>query len=216
MTGSAREAIFASVRAALARGRSELERRGHSAPELPAASTLGSPQPYADLSARVEAFTSRLESVGGHVHRCADEASASAQLRAIVGEAAYAVSDSPLAVRVGPSAALGPDASRAELLECPLGLTGAQVAIAETGTLVLASAKERHRLISLVPPIHVAVIETRQIVATLGDALDAVKGDPAVTFITGPSRTADIELTLVVGVHGPKEVHVLLIDSPRQ
>ena len=87
--------------------------------------------------------------------------------------------------------------------------------IAETGTLVLESARERSRLLSLVPPIHVAVLSTRCICESLGDALARVRqgASHAITFITGPSRTSDIELTLVVGVHGPQTVHVLLLEE---
>jgi L-lactate dehydrogenase complex protein LldG len=97
----------------------------------------------------------------------------------------------------------------------------AQAAIADTGTLVLESDCERHRLVSLVPPLHIAIVNAEDIRDTLGDTLRAVSRDAAldmsrvITFITGPSRTADIELTLTVGVHGPKELYVILIDGPR-
>jgi L-lactate dehydrogenase complex protein LldG len=213
VSDAVREQILGRVREALARGRRELDRRGQSPPDLPDTSSLGAPATPIDRAARVEAFVARLESVDGQIHRCADEAEAANKLAELAGGASHAVSDSPLARRVAPGADLGPDASRAELLACSLGVTGAQAAIAETGTLVLTSGAERHRLISLLPPIHVAVLEASQIVETLGDALKLARGHPAVTFITGPSRTADIELTLVVGVHGPKELHVLLIDD---
>jgi L-lactate dehydrogenase complex protein LldG len=104
--------------------------------------------------------------------------------------------------------------SRDELFACDAGVTTAQWGIAETGTLVLESARERSRLISLVPPIHVALLSTRCICDSLGDALARVSiTSHAITFITGPSRTSDIELTLVVGVHGPQTVHVLLMEE---
>ena len=105
--------------------------------------------------------------------------------------------------------------SRDDLFACDAGVTTAQWGIAETGTLVLESARERSRLLSLVPPIHVAVLSTRCICESLGDALDRVRraASHAITFITGPSRTSDIELTLVVGVHGPQTVHVLLLED---
>lgn len=95
-----------------------------------------------------------------------------------------------------------------------VGITTAQAAIAETGTLVLNSAQERHRLVSLVPPVHIAVVNASTIYASLGETLAMLQnGDelsPAVTFITGPSRTADIELTLTIGVHGPQELYVII------
>jgi L-lactate dehydrogenase complex protein LldG len=103
-----------------------------------------------------------------------------------------------------------------------LGLTAADLAIAETGSLVLASGAGRGRGVSLLPPVHVAVFGRDQLVADLGEAgvvLEAWHAAPLagagsnVAIITGPSRTADIELTLTRGVHGPKEVHAVFVDS---
>jgi L-lactate dehydrogenase complex protein LldG len=74
-------------------------------------------------------------------------------------------------------------------------------------------------LISLLPPVHIAVVRAANIYPTIGDALRMLHGDGsreisrAITFITGPSRTADIELTLTVGVHGPKELYVIVIEE---
>jgi L-lactate dehydrogenase complex protein LldG len=82
---------------------------------------------------------------------------------------------------------------------------------------VLDSACERHRLVSLVPPVHIAIVNASSIVETLGEALALLRKDkeisPAVTFITGPSRTADIELTLAIGVHGPQQLYVIVGGS---
>ena len=98
------------------------------------------------------------------------------------------------------------------------GITTAQAAIAETGTLVLDSSRERNRLVSLVPPVHIAIVDASSIFQTLAEALAFIHQDgnisPAVTFITGPSRTADIELTLAIGVHGPQELYVIVNDGP--
>src|SRR5256885_15950310 len=111
--------------------------------------------------------------------------------------------------------------NQSELFDCEMGITGAQWAIAETGTLVLESERERHRLASLVPPVHVAIIQASQIRRTMSEVLELVKKaevglSRTVTFITGPSRTSDIELTLAIGVHGPGELHVIVIDEPAQ
>jgi len=71
--------------------------------------------------------------------------------------------------------------------------------------------------VSLVPPVHIAILDASRIVETLGEALALLRKDdeisPAVTFITGPSRTADIELTLAIGVHGPRELYVIINGS---
>lgn len=101
-----------------------------------------------------------------------------------------------------------------DIFRFDVGVSSAQAAIAETGTLVLDSTRERHRLVSLVPPVHIAIVRASQIYRTLGEVLSLIRKDkevsPAVTFITGPSRTADIELTLAIGVHGPQEVYVVV------
>ena len=108
--------------------------------------------------------------------------------------------------------------SSSELFDIDIGITNAQGAIAETGTLVLDSSRERNRLISLVPPVHIAIVEASKIYSTLGEALAVLQSDneisPVVTFVTGPSRTADIELTLAIGVHGPQELYVIVYDGP--
>lgn len=122
-----------------------------------------------------------------------------------------AISDAPLLNR------LGIEPSNADIFEIDVGITTAQAAIAETGTLVLDSSRERNRLVSLVPPVHIAIVDASSIFQTLGEALAFIHQDgnisPAVTFITGPSRTADIELTLAIGVHGPQQLYVIVNEG---
>jgi L-lactate dehydrogenase complex protein LldG len=113
---------------------------------------------------------------------------------------------------------------RAIAARADLGLTGVDLAIAETGTLVLVSGAGRPRSTSLLPPCHIAVFDRTALVESLrqvGVFLEAWHGDgrptaggAAINFITGPSRTADIELTLTRGVHGPKEVHAIFVEQP--
>ena len=107
--------------------------------------------------------------------------------------------------------------SSSELFAIDIGITTAQAAIAETGTLVLDSSRERNRLISLVPPVHIAIVDAANIYSTLGETLAVLHRDgavsPIVTFVTGPSRTADIELTLAIGVHGPQELYVIVNEG---
>jgi L-lactate dehydrogenase complex protein LldG len=109
---------------------------------------------------------------------------------------------------------------RDRLAMAGLGLTTADLAVAETGSLVLASGTGKGRAVSLLPPCHVAVLGADRLIATLDEAgvvLEAwhADGTPGVganvVFVTGPSRTADIELTLTRGVHGPREVHVVFV-----
>lgn len=107
--------------------------------------------------------------------------------------------------------------------EAGIGVTGVDLALAETGTLILLSGRGRPRSTSLLPDSHVAVFGRGALVDSLeqvGVMLEALHADPdtamsgaMINFITGPSRTADIELTLTRGVHGPKEVHAIFIES---
>ena len=103
---------------------------------------------------------------------------------------------------------VSPYASNREVAECDLGVTGADGALPETGTLVLRSSIEKPRTVSLLPRVHLAIISPQILRADLHEVLNEVKHDRYFVFVTGPSRTADIELTLTVGVHGPKALYV--------
>ena len=98
-----------------------------------------------------------------------------------------------------------------------VGVTGAFCAIAETGTLMLLSGEGTPATTSLLPETHVAIVDPRRIVATMEDAWDLLRNEyqqppRAVNFVSGPSRTADIEQTVTLGAHGP--YRVLLILAP--
>ncbi len=102
-------------------------------------------------------------------------------------------------------------------------MTGADLAVGETGSLVVFSGAGKPRSTSLLPPFHVAIFGKGSLVETLEQAgviFEALHQDlgrnfsgASITFISGPSRTADIELTLTRGVHGPKEVHAIFVES---
>ena len=100
-------------------------------------------------------------------------------------------------------------------LDAQAGITGALAGIAETGTLVLSEGEGQALRASLVPEIHIAVLQVSQLVQTLEGALQQpeVSAAAASVLISGPSRTADIEMTLTIGVHGPRELHVFLVDG---
>ncbi len=100
-----------------------------------------------------------------------------------------------------------------------IGITEVDYAIADTGTLVLLTDKNQPRSVSLLPPIHLAIVRPENLVRNIGDLFVILKSrleniediTSCMTFITGPSRTADIELSLTLGVHGPKELFVLTL-----
>ncbi len=99
--------------------------------------------------------------------------------------------------------------------EIKAGLTGAVAAIAETGTLILPSGAGRPQTASLLPGIHIAVLQARDIYPTLKEAFQhpAMQSASALALISGPSRTADIEMTLTIGVHGPGEIYVFCLKD---
>ena len=107
------------------------------------------------------------------------------------------------------------------LAHIPVGLTGVEAAIAESGTLVMRKRPRRSALASLLPPVHIALFPIGRIVPDLatyfeqvGDAAAFIRDTSNLTFITGPSRTGDIEQVLTLGVHGPKELIVILWTEP--
>lgn len=208
---SERSRMLADIAARLCR------KVGASAPPPPPLAAM----PTIAAEALVATFAQKLAAIGGHVHHAT-----AATVGAVVGgvlqqidakrvfasdaEALRALATSKPQLRWH-----GPDDPRQELLATDVGITTAWLGIAETGTLVLRSDLERSRQASLVPPVHIALLDSRRLVPTLGAALAQLPRPlpPAVTFVTGPSRTADIELQLVVGVHGPKALHVILLDG---
>lgn len=105
------------------------------------------------------------------------------------------------------------------LANCDAGVTAVDYAIAETGTIALSSDEQQSLLVSLLPPIHIAVLRESQIEPTLDAVIEKLAVDRmgrtepcrSANFITGPSRTGDVELTLSIGVHGPKELHLIIL-----
>jgi L-lactate dehydrogenase complex protein LldG len=108
--------------------------------------------------------------------------------------------------------------STADPGECDAAVTTCESLVARTGSIVLSSAGPSGRTVSVYTPVHICVAYTDQLIYDVRDALVALKEKyhqqlpSLMTFATGPSRTADIEKTLVVGVHGPKQVYLFLLD----
>jgi L-lactate dehydrogenase complex protein LldG len=104
-----------------------------------------------------------------------------------------------------------PDADKYALAACDLGVTEVDFALPETGTLALLSSAEKPRAISLVPRLHLAILSPAALRADLHQVFAEAKGQDYLVFITGPSRTSDIELTTTLGVHGPKGLYVWVL-----
>ncbi len=142
------------------------------------------------------------------------------------GAGRVALADDPTTVGLGLAAALaaaGTDVLRATdpawrdgLVDAAVGITGVALAVAETGSLVLRAGARAPRATSLLPPVHVCVVATTDVVATIADAIAALADGPlpsAVVWIGGPSRTSDLEMRPTFGIHGPKAVEVVLVDG---
>ena len=103
------------------------------------------------------------------------------------------------------------------LFSVDAAITGVRAAVAETGTLVCSAGSQSARGSSLIPPIHIALVDARQLHADLFDLFDWLGQQDElpsnVNLITGPSKTADIEGVLVTGVHGPGVVHIVLVNG---
>jgi len=225
-TAPARQTILSSIREHLAASRRFDAQRPHSPADPPR--NLGKSAEDDRGRALIELFRHAVEAVSGEclIVQTMDEAACAGQK--IIDEVKpqrVAISDATLVKEIigqlKTEAALLNAPSQSELFDCDLGITAAQWAIAETGTLVLESERERNRLASLVPPVHVAIIQASRIRRTMSEVLELIKNSEAglsraITFITGPSRTSDIELTLAIGVHGPGKLHVIVVDDVQQ
>lgn len=225
-TSAARAAIFDSIKSHLALSK-ELDARENAIKHKTETAAAPMPTAVTDSTSIVEFFKASLEAVDGHCLVVRDDTELVHALTDIMrnlrqtklSSLRIAVSDSAEVRRLVELIEVDLDEvavtpSAADVFSFDIGISGAQAGIAETGTLLLDSERERHRLVSLVPPVHIAILDASQIVATLGEALSLMRQDkdvsPIVTLVTGPSRTADIELTLAIGVHGPQELYVIV------
>jgi L-lactate dehydrogenase complex protein LldG len=120
----------------------------------------------------------------------------------------------PYAVATALPGAVTGDSPRDVQAAADVGVTGCEAVLAETGTLVMLSGAGRPRAASLLPPVHVCIVRRSEMFMTMGEYFArrqaTIAAAACCTFITGPSRTADIELTLTVGVHGPRKVIVVV------
>jgi L-lactate dehydrogenase complex protein LldG len=160
------------------------------------------------VEVKIEQFRSALEKLAAKTFLARTPEAAGNHVRDLAGDRPAVMTNSPVLARCGIAYDSVPVA------EAAVGITGAEYALADTGTLVVMSATEP-RLASLLPPVHIAVIESGCILSGLDELLqrDAKPGDrtASMVLITGPSRTADIEQILVRGVHGPGELHVVIL-----
>jgi len=222
-----RDLVLARVSAALAGAPVPELPRVHAAVDAPLASD--GPSEGAIGVALLADFVREARAVGTVVHGAANADQAADSLARIMGDApCRAIAwPTPLARAVALAACTRAPACALTVVDgatpaavvaaADVGVTEADALVATSGTLVLA-ARGRHRGASLLPPVHVAIVPVERLVADLATALrrlrtGAAPAESCVTLVTGPSRTADIEKKLVVGVHGPGALHVILIGA---
>ncbi len=210
-----RESMLDKVRMALAR-------RPGMAPG--AAPDIYSSPPRTNPADRVDMFTRALEALAGRVVRCPDRDHARAAVAAMIAGKSAVASEAEylracgIATLPGVSSEFSSPAEyRQACAGADFGITSADYALADTGTLVLIAGRQESRLVSLLPPAHIAVVPVSRILDGLDQLMAAIPRPADITssmvFITGPSRTADIEQILVRGVHGPGEITVILVDE---
>ncbi len=211
---TARDDILNSVRVGL--GRSETSAVLPRPPIL-AARQAGSAESEAGM------LFEEVEKLGGVTRRLADTAGLGAALAELVSvegvkrATVWPTDDMKQAGIESLLAGLGvelvsPYADKAEIATCDLGVTGADFALPETGTIALTSDSERPRMVSLVPRVHLIMAHLGALRPDLHQVFAEAKGGSYLICITGPSRTADIELTLTIGVHGPKALYLWVLD----
>jgi L-lactate dehydrogenase complex protein LldG len=214
---AAREEILGRVREALGR------RAGEPPTAVPATARIAPRVPGA-LDAEIEQLLAEVRKLSGVARRLPDRealAGALAELVRVEGVRkatlwstpeleGWGVADTLRALGVE---LLSPQAGKRAVAQCELGVTGADVALAETGTLLLRSDPARPRVVSLLPRVHLAIFTPQALRADLHQAFAEARDSSYAVLVTGPSRTADIELTLTLGVHGPKALYAWVMDG---
>ena len=208
-----REAVLHKVRTALGRSAGQ-------DPDEPPPVRLRIPEMA--LEERMRRFCANLEALAGKTYVAASAGDARAYVAGVIGAGSAVASNSHFLEECGIAALPGVRSGftdreelRALCATAAVGITSADYALADTGTLVMLASPQEARLISLLPPQHVAVVPRDRLLTGLDELLTAVPQPAEVTssmvLITGPSRTADIEQFLVRGVHGPGTIHVVLV-----
>ncbi len=216
---SSRDRILARVREGLGR---EVPYTAHEVEQARTAELDGAPAPRPLWTGAVlDRFLERYTAAAGTCSRVGSPAGAVEAIVAYLRERKLALS-----VRLAPHPVLralpwpeGFDHPEdGNIAEARVGVSVAEAALAETGTLVLCSGPESPTTLNFLPEYHVVVLRSHDVVGYMEDAWHRLRQRPefpprTVNFITGPSRTADVEQTIQLGAHGPRSLHVILLDE---
>jgi len=178
--------------------------------------------PTVERNVRIERMLNRVKALAGSAFHAKSGAVASEYVAGITRGRTSIASSSPFLREIGVAALPGvesdvsdPERLRHLCADADFGITSADYALSDTGTLVMIASPDDARLISLLPPVHIAVLPVERLLSGLDELYTLVPkpadGTSSMVFITGPSRTADIEQLLVRGVHGPGEIHVIIV-----
>jgi len=178
--------------------------------------------PEVDIEARIQSFRTRIEALAGKTHRAASAEDARDYVSSVIAGRGAVASNAAILQQCGitslPEVKAGitdRDGLRTLCSTAACGITGADYALADTGTLVMLSSPQEARLISLLPPVYIALVGRERLLTGLDELLTILprpaEQTSSMVLITGPSRTADIEQILVRGVHGPGEIHVVVV-----
>lgn len=210
MENTARENILGKIKQALAKP-----------VPVPFPASAGNESVYLPSQQELEIeFAENFTRLEGRFSFCADENELAEQLNALVGARSWTKlysQETPLREKLANAGFSTTYAN--DVATCDAAITGCEKLIARTGSMVLSSAQMSGRTTSVYAPVHICIAYTSQLVYDISDGLQQLregygKQFPSlVTLATGPSRTADIEKTLVVGVHGPKEVFCFLVEG---
>jgi L-lactate dehydrogenase complex protein LldG len=208
-----REAILRDIRHNLGRGPSAM------APVPPPARLK---VPAVSISSRIGRMLDRVSALAGVAVHVGSGAEAAEYVASVTRGRVSIASNSPYLREAGITSLPGVESGVTDAAQlrglcatADFGITGADYALTDTGSLVMIASPAEARLVSLLPPVHIAVIPVERLLSGL-DELYTLVPKPAdrtssMVFITGPSRTADIEQLLIRGVHGPGEIHVVVV-----
>lgn len=216
-TSAARRNILARIRAAQGRSAEDAAEREAVADYLERHPQGPRPPMPADLVARFIDEATRLSTTTDTVASLADVPAAAARYLSAQGLPAQAIAWQTLASLDWRAAGLSVEFRKAADADL-VGITGCFCATAETGSLVLLSGPETYASAALLPETHIAIVPASRIVAGHEDAFALMRAERgelprAVNFVSGPSRTGDIEQTIVLGAHGPYRVHAIVVSS---
>ncbi len=180
--------------------------------------------PQIERTERIAMFRRQLELLAGKTESVRSYSDAAGYVERVLAGRDAVASGSAFLVQCGITALAGVRSGftssadlRAACATCAVGITSADYALADTGTLVMLAGPDQARMVSLLPPVHIAILPASRLLTSLDELLSIVPDPAQVTsamvLITGPSRTADIEQILVRGVHGPGEIYVIILEE---